>query len=99
MNKFLFENLGDILHPELMESAAEMDKKREEHLAAQKLQAEKLAEYNRKVAKLNASMLRTLDHMPSEYDFNLLENCIYYFGNQPKVFKASKESDLPDVKF
>jgi hypothetical protein len=78
-NKFLFENLGDILRPELMESAAEMDKKREEFLDNQKKEAERLADYNRKVAKLNAFMMRSEGNLPSDYDFKKLEMCMHYF--------------------
>lgn len=79
MNKFLFENLGDILRPELMESASEMDRKRETELAEQKKKADQLREYNKNVAKLNALMLRTEDNMPSEYDIKKLEMCMHYF--------------------
>lgn len=94
MNRFLFENLGDILRPELIETASEMDKKREEQLNEEKKQIERLKDYNLKVATLNALIQRSGTKPPTEFDVQGVELCIKYFHTGEEVINK----EVPKVE-
>lgn len=91
MNKFLFENLGDILRPELIENASEMDRKRDQQLEQNKQAERRLEEWNQKVTSLNALLIRNSSNPPTDFDFKRLNTCIHFFSEV--INKNSAESE------